>query len=223
MRSRSVRWVAAAFAVLTLAACANDSNSGGTTSSAAAGSSAASSAASTASSSGGSASSPAGSASSSSGGASAAITEGLRIAILPKQINNAYFDAAFAGATKACGEIAAECEQVGPTEASGAAQAEFINTEIQKQYDALVISAADANAVAPALQQAKAAGIAVVTYDADVDDPTARMAMIQPTTPELIGESIGQAGSPRQSVPTGARSPSSRPPLPQRTRTPGSS
>ncbi len=129
-------------------------------------------------------------ASSSSGGASAAITEGLRIAILPKQINNPYFDAALAGATKACGEIAAECEQIGPTEASGAAQVEFINTVIQQQYDALVISAADANAVVPALKQAQDAGVAVVTYDADVDDPTARSAMIQPTNSQLIGEGL---------------------------------
>ena len=61
---------------------------------------------------------------------------------------------------------------------------------IQQQYDALVISAADANAVVPALKQAQDAGVAVVTYDADVDDPTARSAMIQPTNSQLIGEGL---------------------------------
>ncbi len=121
--------------------------------------------------------------------APAAIKEGLTIAVIPKAINNAYFDAAYAGAQKACAAIKATCEQVGPTEATGAAQVEFINTEIQKGVNAIVISAADADSVAPSLQQAKAQGIAVVTYDADVNDTTARSAMIKPTTPDLIATS----------------------------------
>jgi rhamnose transport system substrate-binding protein len=115
---------------------------------------------------------------------------GLTIAVIPKAINNAYFDAAFVGAQKACTELGATCEQVGPTEATGAAQSEFINTEIQKGVDAIVISAADADSVTPLLQQAKAAGITVVTYDADVNDASARLAMIRPTTPDLIAASL---------------------------------
>jgi rhamnose transport system substrate-binding protein len=114
---------------------------------------------------------------------------GVKIAVIPKAINNPYFDAAFVGAQKACGELSAECEQVGPTEATGAAQAEFINASIQKGVDAIVISAADADSVTPLLQQAKSAGINVVTYDADVNDTSARLAMIKPTTPELIATS----------------------------------
>ena len=123
------------------------------------------------------------------GGAAGDLKTGLNIAVIPKSINNAYFDAAFAGAQKACDELGATCEQVGPTEATGAAQTEFINTEIQKGVDAIVISAADADSVTPSLQQAKAAGITVVTYDADVNDTTARLAMIKPTTPDLIATS----------------------------------
>ena len=82
---------------------------------------------------------------------------------------------ATSGRKKACTELGATCEQVGPTEATGAAQTEFINTEIQKGVDAIVISAADADSVTPSLQQAKAAGITVVTYDADVNDTSARL------------------------------------------------
>lgn len=116
------------------------------------------------------------------------IKKGLKIAILPKAINNPYFDAAYAGAKKACEEIGADCEQIGPTQATGAAQVQFINTVIQKKYDALVISAADANSVTPSLKKAQAAGVAVVTYDADVEDTTARSAMVKPTTPDQIGK-----------------------------------
>jgi rhamnose transport system substrate-binding protein len=141
----------------------------------------------------GSASSAAGGASSgaASSGAAApgAVKEGLKIAVLPKAINIPYFDAAYAGAKKACDEIKAQCEQIGPTQATGAAQVQFINTVIQKHYDALVISAADANSVVPALKKAQDAGVTVVTYDADVADVSARTVMVKPTTPEQIGAS----------------------------------
>ncbi len=121
--------------------------------------------------------------------AAASLKTGLKIAVIPKAINNPYFDAAWVGAQKACTELSAECEQVGPTEATGAAQAEFINASIQKGVDAIVISAADADSVTPLLQQAKSAGITVITFDADVNDTTARLAMIKPTTPDLIASS----------------------------------
>jgi rhamnose transport system substrate-binding protein len=125
-----------------------------------------------------------------SGGASPGgqVKSGLKIAVLPKAVNIPYFDAAFAGAKKACQELKATCDQTGPTEASGSAQVQFINSVVQQGYDALVISAADANSVVPALKQAKSSGLTVVTYDADVADPSARSAMIRPTTTDLIGK-----------------------------------
>jgi rhamnose transport system substrate-binding protein len=116
------------------------------------------------------------------------IKSGLKIAILPKAVNIPYFDAAFTGAKKACQELSATCDQTGPTEASGSAQVQFINTVVQQQYDALVISAADANSIVPALKQAKSAGLTVVTYDADVADASARSAMIRPTTTDQVGK-----------------------------------
>lgn len=135
-----------------------------------------------------SAAKPTGAASAPAGGGTT-IKEGLKVAILPKAINNPYFDAAFTGAKKACAEIkAAKCDQVGPTQATGAAQVGFINTIIQQKYDALVVSAADADSVTPALKKAQAAGIAVVTYDADITDTSGRSAMVKPTTPDLIGK-----------------------------------
>ena len=160
---KGLRWAAAVTAAAALAACGSSGGETTTTSS------------------------PAGSASAS---GAAGPKEGLKIAILPKAINIPYFDAAYAGAKKACEEIkAAKCDQVGPTQATGAAQVQFINTIIQQRYDALVISAADANSVVPALKRAAAAKVTVVTYDADVADTSARAAMIKPTTPDQIGKS----------------------------------
>ena len=114
--------------------------------------------------------------------------DGIKIAVIPKAVNNPYFDASFNGAERACEELGAECEYIGPTEATGAAQVEFINTAVQQGFDALVVSAADQEAVIPALQQAQSRGLTIVTYDADVTDPSARGVFIQPSSTELIGQ-----------------------------------
>src|SRR5262245_15620281 len=158
MRSTLVRVAVALVATATLAACSSNDSGNGS----------------------GSTSAPSGS--------SGSIKSGLKIAVIPKQVNQPYFDAAFTGAKKACDEIKASCDQIGPTQATGAAQTQFINTAVQQGYDAIVISAADADSVTPALQKAQQAGITVVTYDADVNDTNARSAMITPTTPEQIGQ-----------------------------------
>ena len=121
-------------------------------------------------------------------GAASAKT-GLKIAIMPKAINNGYFTAWNQGAQKACTELKAKCDYMGPTQATGPAQVTFINQVIQKKYHALVISAADQNAIVPSLKKAQAKGIKIVTSDADVDPSAAaaRTVMIKPASDERIG------------------------------------
>ncbi|MFM8896430.1 MAG: substrate-binding domain-containing protein, partial [Actinomycetales bacterium] len=105
--------------------------------------------------------------------AQAAPKSGLKIAVIPKAVNIGYFTGWNQGAQKACKELkAAKCDYIGPTQATGAAQLKFINQAIQQRYNAIVLSAADQVALAPALKKAKAAGICVVTSDADVKDTT---------------------------------------------------
>lgn len=119
--------------------------------------------------------------------ATAAPKQGLKIAIIPKSINNGYFTAWNKGAQKACAEIKANCKYIGPTQATGPAQVAFINQAIQQGYNAIVLSAADQNALAPALKKAKARGICVVTSDADVADTTTRTASVLPASSDRIG------------------------------------
>lgn len=131
-------------------------------------------------------------------------TEGLKIAIMPKAINIGYFAAWNEGAQKACAELGATCEFLGPNEATGPAQVQFINQVIQTGFDALVISAADQNAIVPSLEEAKAAGITIVTSDADVAAEAAgsRVVAILPSAADRIGtaevdwiaEATGQTG-----------------------------
>jgi len=119
--------------------------------------------------------------------ASTGIKAGLKIAIMPKAVNIGYFTAWNQGAQNACKEIKAKCTYVGPTEATGPAQVQFINKIIQQHYNVLVISAADQNAIVPSLKKARAAGITVVTSDADVADASARTVAVLPSAADRIG------------------------------------
>jgi rhamnose transport system substrate-binding protein len=113
---------------------------------------------------------------------------GLTVTFIPKQINNPYFDAAKEGADKAAGELGATVTQVGPSSATEA-QASFIQDETTKGVKAIAISANDPNAVVPALQAAKAAGIKVVGYDS-APAVGAYDVFVNQTDFSLIGQSM---------------------------------
>ena len=102
-----------------------------------------------------------------SGGGGGEIKKGLKIAFLPKQINNPYFTISDKGGEDAVKALGGEYKRVGPSDATASSQVSYINTLTTQKEDAIVISANDPNAVVPALQKAKAAGIKVVTYDSD--------------------------------------------------------
>lgn len=110
----------------------------------------------------------------------------LSVAFLPKQINNPYFDTAAAGGKKAATELGGTFTQVGPSTANAAAQVPYIQTLTQQHVSAICISGDDPSAVAPALKQAIATGIKVVSYDADVD-PSARQIFINQANAQDLG------------------------------------
>ena len=103
--------------------------------------------------------SAAASAPASAGGSLGAVT------MIPKQVNNPYFDVAFKGAQAAAADLGGTPTQVGPSTADATQQVPFIQTATTQKASAILISADDATAVAPALQAAMAAGIPVVGYD----------------------------------------------------------
>lgn len=121
--------------------------------------------------------------------AATGIKTGLKIAVIPKQVNSGYFEAWNKGAQKACKELKATCDFMGGTKATGAIQVQFINKAIQKKYDAIIIAAADQNAIVPSLKKAQKAGIIVITSDADVAaaSASARTVTIAPSEASRIG------------------------------------
>jgi rhamnose transport system substrate-binding protein len=129
----------------------------------------------------------------------APLKEGLKIAYLPKQLNNPYSDVETGGGKVAVGEIKGEYKLVGPNDASASSQVSYINTLIQQQQDVIVVAANDPNAVCPSLNQARAAKIKVITFDSDANKDC-RDAFINQATTQGIGESLAkmaleQAGS----------------------------
>ncbi|HEX2072198.1 MAG TPA: rhamnose ABC transporter substrate-binding protein [Geodermatophilus sp.] len=131
----------------------------------------------------------------------AEIPAGLAIAMLPKQLNNPYFDVAATGAERAVGEVEGEFSQVGPSEASASSQVSYINTLTQQGADVILTSANDPNAICSALDQARAAGSSVVTFDSDTN-PECRDLFVNQATAEgiaqtqidLMAEQIGGSG-----------------------------
>src|SRR4051812_15906400 len=123
-----------------------------------------------------------------SGGGGGQIKEGLKIAFLPKQINNPYFTISDKGGEDAVKALRGEFKRVGPSDATASSQVSYINTLTTQKQDAIVISANDPNAVVPALSKARAQGIKVVTYDSDTD-PKGRDLFINQAAAEDLGRS----------------------------------
>ncbi|MEV4623885.1 rhamnose ABC transporter substrate-binding protein [Asanoa sp. NPDC049573] len=123
------------------------------------------------------------------GNSSGTIKEGLKVAFLPKQVNNPYFDTSDnKGGKVAVGEFKGTFTQTGPSEASPSAQVSYINTLSQQQTDVIVVSANDKDAICGALTEAKTAGAKVVTYDSDTK-PECRDVFVNQATADGIAKS----------------------------------
>ncbi|BAS26415.1 sugar ABC transporter substrate-binding protein [Limnochorda pilosa] len=116
-----------------------------------------------------------------------AAAQQVRIAFIPKNLGNPFFDAVYAGVQRAAGELGFSTVEIGPPTADPASQIPFIQQQVAQNVDAIILSANDAHAVVPALQAAMRRGVKVVTVDADAA-PEGRQAYIQPVDFTKIGE-----------------------------------
>jgi ribose transport system substrate-binding protein len=91
-----------------------------------------------------------------------------RFAVVPKAMNNPFFDVARDGCMKRAKELGnVECIYKGPIEHEPATQAQIIQDFVTQKVDGLAISVADVAAMSKSIEAASAAGIPVVTFDAD--------------------------------------------------------
>lgn len=96
----------------------------------------------------------------------------LVIAVVPKNLNNPFFDQAKFGCEKAVEEIGAdlvECFFTGPGEHGGGdEQVQIVADLIAKGVDGIAVAPSNAAAMASVLPAAKEAGIPVLTWDSDL-------------------------------------------------------
>ncbi len=91
-----------------------------------------------------------------------------RFAVVPKAMNNPFFDVARDGCLKRAKELGnVECIYKGPIEHEPATEAQIIQDFITQKVDGMAISVADVAAMTKSSEAATAAGIPVVTFDAD--------------------------------------------------------
>lgn len=114
------------------------------------------------------------------------------VAFVPKLQGVPYFEAMNTGGQEACAELGCEWLYQGPVEADAAAQSDIVRSFIQQGVDALVVAPNDPDSMAPLLQQAADAGIAVATSDTDA--PTSvREVFVNQATAQGIGEGLTDA------------------------------
>ncbi len=102
----------------------------------------------------------------------ASAADKLVIAVVPKNLNNPFFDQAKLGCEKAVKEIGedkVECYFTGPGEHGGGdEQVQIVGDLIAKGVDGIAVSPSNAAAMASVLPDAKAKGIPVLTWDSDL-------------------------------------------------------
>jgi ribose transport system substrate-binding protein len=101
-----------------------------------------------------------------------------RFAIVPKAMNNPYFDLSRDGCMKRAKELGnIECIYKGPVEHEPASQAQIIQDLISQKVDGIAVSVSDAAAAVRVIKAARDAGIPVITFDADAPN-SARQAHV---------------------------------------------
>ena len=97
-----------------------------------------------------------------------AFAQTYKFVIVPKAMNNPFFDFARDGCLKRAKELGnIECIYKGPVEHEPATQAQIIQDFVTQKVDGLAISVADVAAMTKSIEAATAAGIPVITFDAD--------------------------------------------------------
>jgi len=97
----------------------------------------------------------------------------LTVGVMPKLVGIDFFNATEKGAKEAGAELGVDLVYDGPATNDVQKQIEMIETWISRGFDAIAVAPNDPDAIVPVLEDARAEGITVVTWDADAA-PSAR-------------------------------------------------
>ncbi len=116
----------------------------------------------------------------------------LRVALLPKIKGISYFSSCFKGAEEAANELGIELIYDGPTDGDPRKQAEMIEQWTIDGVDVICVAPNAPDVVAAAMKEARAAGIAVITWDAD-GTRESRSFFVNQASAQSIGEGLVNA------------------------------
>jgi ribose transport system substrate-binding protein len=112
-------------------------------------------------------------------------------AIVPKSLNNPYFDLARDGCmaeAKKLGDV--KCTYTGPVTQDAAAEVQTVEDLITRRVDGIAISVADEGSIQRVIARARQAGIPVITFDADA--PNSQRQAYVGTDNYTLGKTLGE-------------------------------
>lgn len=116
-------------------------------------------------------------------------SDNVRIAMIVKNLGNAFFEACHEGGLEAVEELGGiELIFQGPSTPTAEGQIEIIDSLIAQRVDGIAISANDVNALVPICKRAMDMGIVVISFDSGIA-PEGRMLNLDPSGAEFIGRS----------------------------------
>ena len=114
----------------------------------------------------------------------------ITICLLPKIKGISYFSSCYDGAREAAQELGnIELVYDGPTDGDPKKQAEMIEQWMVDEVDVICVSPNAPDVVANAMREARAAGVEVITWDAD-GLPDSRSLFVNQATSQSIGEGL---------------------------------
>jgi ribose transport system substrate-binding protein len=114
----------------------------------------------------------------------------LRFALIPKGMDNPYFDLSRDGCMAEAKKLGVTCIYKGPATHEPATEVQIMQDFVTQGVDGIAISVADADSVIGVIKQARDAKIPVITFDADAPN-SARQAYIG-TDNKAMGVALGQ-------------------------------
>lgn len=109
--------------------------------------------------------------------------------MMPKSTGNPYFESCRRGAADAARELDVDLLWEGPTDGNPERQEKILAAWVARRLPVVAVSVADRDRLSGALGQARAAGVKVLTWDADAH-AQARDFMVLPATPEGLAHAV---------------------------------
>lgn len=113
----------------------------------------------------------------------------LRVAFIPQLVGIPYFTAMEKGGKRAAKELGVEFTYRGAPTASAPQQVQLMDTLVRQGYDAISVSVLDPASINPAIANARAKDVAVLTSDSDSPDSD-RQAYVAQATDEALGRTL---------------------------------